>query len=123
VCRAARDEPSLPVTDTIAAGLNLLPPSYLGGILKHVDFLASNVPGIDVPIYLAGAEVTGWFPFGPTIGASVNVTLLSYRKSCDVGVTIDTDAVPDPDVLVECLRGGFAEVAAVALTAASTGSH
>jgi WS/DGAT/MGAT family acyltransferase len=113
VCRAARDEPSLGVTDAVAAGLNLLPPSYLQGVLKHVDFLASNVPGIDAPIYLAGAEVTGWFPFGPTIGSSVNVTLLSYRSTCWVGITIDTDAVTDPDVLVECLREGFAEVAAV----------
>jgi diacylglycerol O-acyltransferase len=111
------------VTDAVAAGLNLLPPSYLGGILKHVDFLASNVPGIDAAIYLAGTEVMGWFPFGPTIGASVNVTLLSYRKTCWVGVTIDTDAVTDPDVLVECLREGFAEIAAVAVTTASAKSH
>jgi WS/DGAT/MGAT family acyltransferase len=112
VCRAARDEPSLAVTDGVAAGLNVLPPGYLGGVLKHVDFLTSNVPGVDVPIYLAGAEVTEWVPFGPTTGTSVNVTLLSYRGTCGVGITIDTDAVPDADTLVGCLRDGFAEVVA-----------
>ena len=48
--------------------------------------------------------------FGPTTGSSVNLTLLSYDGTCCVGVTIDTAAVPDPDVLVECLREGFEEV-------------
>ena len=41
----ARAEPSLAVTGTIAGALNLLPVGYVAGILKHVDFLASNVPG------------------------------------------------------------------------------
>lgn len=113
VCHAARHEPSLPVTDTIAAGLNLLPPAYVGGILKHVDFLASNVPSFAYPLYIGGAEMTGYFAFGPTIGASVNVTLMSYRGTCCLGVNIDTAAIPDPDVLLDCLREGFAEVASV----------
>jgi diacylglycerol O-acyltransferase / wax synthase len=54
------------------------------------------------------------YAFGPTIGSSVNVTLLSYRDTCCIGVTIDTAAVPDPDVLLTCLDEGFAEVLAAA---------
>jgi diacylglycerol O-acyltransferase len=61
----ARKEPSLPITDAIASALNLLPASYLGGVFKHIDFLASNVPGIPVPVYLAGSKITGFFTFGP----------------------------------------------------------
>ena len=110
VIQAARDEPSLPVTDAIAGGLNLLPSAYVGGVLKHVDFLASNVPGSPVPIYLAGSLVTGFFAFGPTIGASLNTTLISYRDSCLIGINIDTAAVPDPDVFMECLRESLDEV-------------
>ena len=94
--------------------LNLLPPGVVGSMLKHVDFLTSNVPGIDVPLYLTGAEVTGWVPFGPTTGTALNVTLLSYRGTCTLGVTIDTDAVPDADTLVACLRDGMGEVVATA---------
>ena len=109
----ARAEPSLAVTGTIAGALNLLPVGYVAGILKHVDFLASNVPGAPVPVYLAGAKVTGMFAFGPTIGASVNTTLMSYNGSCDIGINIDTAAVPDPDVLVACLRESFAEITAL----------
>jgi WS/DGAT/MGAT family acyltransferase len=113
-CRFARDEPALPHTNAVAGALNLLPPSVVGGMLKHVDFLASNVPGIPFPVYLAGAEVTGYYPFGPTIGAALNVTLLSYNGSCCIGVTIDTAAVPDTDVLMRCLKEGFDEVLALA---------
>ena len=82
---------------------NLLPPGAVGSMLKHVDFLASNVPGIDFPVYLAGARMTGYVPFSPTIGAAVNVTLLSYNGTCEVGVTVDTAAVPDIEVFMACL--------------------
>lgn len=107
---ASRDEPAIPLTNVIAGMLNLLPSGVVGSMLKHVDFLASNVPGLDAPLYVGGARVVGLYPFGPTIGAALNVTLLSYCGTCNVGVNTDTGAVPDPDVLVECLREGFEEI-------------
>jgi diacylglycerol O-acyltransferase / wax synthase len=113
VAMAAREEPSLAVTEAIAGALNMLPVGYVGGILKHVDFVASNVPGAPVPVYLAGSKITGMFAFGPTIGASVNITLMSYDGACDIGVNIDTAAVPDPGVLMDCFREGFAEITAL----------
>ena len=109
-CRAARAEPSLPHTNAIAGALNLLPPGVVGGMLKHVDFLASNVPGFTSPVYLGGARLLGYFPFGPTIGAAFNATLLSYDGTCCIGLTIDTAAVPDVPLLLRCLGEGFAEV-------------
>jgi diacylglycerol O-acyltransferase / wax synthase len=121
VAKAAREEPSLSVTDTIAGALNMLPVGYVGGILKHVDFVASNVPGAPIPVYLAGSKVTGMFAFGPTIGASVNTTLMSYDGTCDVGINIDTAAVPDPDVLLACLRDSFTEITALGEDTASAG--
>ena len=109
-CRSARDERSLPYTNAIAASLNLLPAGVVGSMLKHVDFLASDVPGFPFPVYLAGARVERYVAFGPTIGSSVNITLLSYAGTCCAGMTIDTAAVPDPEVLGECMREGFEEV-------------
>ena len=113
ITEAARKEPSLPVTDAIARTLTMLPAGYVGGVLKHVDFLASNVPGTPVPIYLAGSKITGFFAFGPTIGSSFNITLLSHCGTCDIGINIDTAAVPDPELLLECLRESFAEITAL----------
>jgi fructose-specific component phosphotransferase system IIB-like protein len=112
-CAAVKADRSLQYTNAIAGALNLLPRAYIGGMLKHVDFLASNVPGIPVPLYLTGAKVNRFFGFGPTIGAALNVTLMSYCGTCCLGVNVDTGAVPDPDTLMDCLRAGFDEVLAV----------
>lgn len=118
-CRRVRAERSLPLTNAIAGALNLLPPAAVGTMLKHVDFLASDVPGFPRPIYLCGVPVSGYFAFGPTIGAALNATLFSYQSQCCIGVTVDTDAIPDDDVLLDCLQQGFDEV----LRTASPVSH
>jgi WS/DGAT/MGAT family acyltransferase len=107
---ASRAEPAIPLTNAIAGMLNLLPPSFVGSMLKHVDFLASNVPGLAVPLFVGGARVEAFYPFGPTIGAALNVTLLSYCGTCYVGINTDTGAVPDPDLLLDCLRQGFDQI-------------
>lgn len=111
--RSARTERALPHSNAIAGALNVVPTGVLGEMLKHVDFLASNVPAPAVPLYLGGAEVTGLFAWGPTTGAAFNVTLLSYRGTCNLGVTIDTAAVPDTDTLGACLQEGFDELMAL----------
>ncbi len=120
VTETARREPSLPVTGAIAGTINMLPVGYVGGILKHVDFLASNVTGPPAPVYLARSKVTGVVAFGPTIGAALNITLVSYAGTCDIGINIDTAAVPDPDVMLACLQDGLAEITALGLSSASS---
>lgn len=123
IAAAARNEPSLPVTDVIAGALNLLPSAYVGSVLKHIDFLASNVPGSPVPIYVAGSKITGFYAFGPTIGSSVNVTLVTYGQTCHIGINVDTAAVPDPEALVECIGEGFAEISALRESGARTAAR
>ncbi|CAN5869159.1 wax ester/triacylglycerol synthase family O-acyltransferase [soil metagenome] len=109
-----RHEKSLPYTQLIAGALNLMPRWYIGSILRHVDFLASDVPGIPVPVYLCGARVQTQYAFGPTIGAAVNVTLLTYVDTCTLGIDVDTGAIPDYDEFYDCLVAGFDEVLALA---------
>jgi len=111
---AARSERSLPYTQAIAGGLNLLPRWYLGAVLRHVDFLASNVQGPPLPVFVGGARVRMQWAFGPTIGTAVNVTLLTYVDTCAIGLNVDTGAVPDVDRLEACLVEGFEEVLALA---------
>jgi WS/DGAT/MGAT family acyltransferase len=111
---AVRDEQSLPYTQLIAAALNLMPRWYIGSVLRHVDFLASDVPGVPVPVYLGGAPVRAQYAFGPTIGASVNVTLLTYVETCALGINVDTAAIPDFDVFHAALVAGFDEIIALA---------
>ena len=112
-CRSYRHERAIPYSNAIAATLNLLPVSITGGMLKHVDFLASNVPGFGADVYVAGSRLEAFYPFGPTLGSAVNFTLMSYGDICNVGINTDAGAVPDPEVLVDAVRRGFDEVLAL----------
>lgn len=105
-----RHEPALPLAQPIAGALNLLPSAAVGSMLEHVDFIASDVPGSPVPLYMAGAQITRQYVFGPTIGAAFNATLLSYVDDCCMGIDVDDAAVPDLDVLIDSLAAGFREV-------------
>jgi WS/DGAT/MGAT family acyltransferase len=116
-CRALRDDPAIPWSEAVAGVLNLLPVTITAGMLKHVDFLASNVPGMTDTIYVGGAPVTAFYAFGPTLGSAANITLMSYEDTCHVGVNTDAGAIPDPESFMRCLRDGFEEVLDVA------GSH
>lgn len=109
-----RNERSTPYIQIIAGAMNLMPRSYIGSVLRKVDFLASDVPGVPVPVYLAGAKVTVQYAFGPTIGSAVNVTLLTYVDTCALGIDVDTGAIPDFDEFYDCLVEGFDEVLALA---------
>ncbi|HZC52797.1 MAG TPA: wax ester/triacylglycerol synthase domain-containing protein [Mycobacterium sp.] len=114
IMRRWQGESALGHTQEIAFGLNLLPRPYLGGIFKRVELLASDVPGVPQPMWLAGARVVGYYAFGPTIGSGLNATLMSYAGTCNVGINVDTGAVDDPQAMLECVREGFAEVLALA---------
>ncbi len=109
-----RSERSLSYTQAIAGVLNLMPRWYIGSVLRNVDFVASDVPGIPIPVFLAGAAVRMQYAFAPTIGAALNVTLLSYVDTCAIGINMDTSAIPDPEVLYDCLVAGFDDVLALA---------
>ena len=117
LARRWRKEPSLSLTDVIAGVLNRLPPvaatSILGSMLKAIDFVATNVPGLQRRAYLAGAEVVRQYAFAPPSGSAFSVALMSHVDTCCIGINIDTAAVPDPDVLTACLREGFEEVLAI----------
>lgn len=110
----ARNERSTRYVQLIAGAMNLMPRWYIGSVLRKVDFLASDVPGIPVPVYLGGATVRGQYAFGPTIGSAVNVTLLTYVGNCALGIDVDTGAIPDYEEFYDCLVAGFDEVLALA---------
>ena len=113
-----RSEPALQMTSTLAGILNRLPTAtttaLFGGMLKCCDFVTTNVPGAPVPVYVAGARVDRFYAFAPPAGAAFNIALISHCDTCCIGIVIDTVAVPDPEVLLGCLRDGFTEVLALA---------
>lgn len=75
--------------------------------------IVSNVPGPDFPLYLAGAEVVGLYPFGPLMeGSGLNITVLSHNGRLDVGLIACPDLVPDLDDLLAGIVRGFEELEA-----------
>ncbi len=116
-CRAARHEPALPLTETVAGTLALLPApvtaAVMGSMLKGVDFVATNVPGVPVPCSLAGAGLTRLYAFAPLSGAALNVALVSHVGLACIGLNCDRAVIDDPDVLVACVHDGFDEVLAL----------
>ncbi len=111
---AIRDEPALPWINKISAAVQRLgvPASrfIIGGMMKGVDVLASNVPGPPFPLYLSGVRVDEFFAFGPLTGAALNITLFSYDGSLHLGVTTDTEAVASRELFLRCLDEAINEV-------------
>jgi WS/DGAT/MGAT family acyltransferase len=59
------------------------------------NLVISNVPGPDVPLYLAGAELESGFPLGPVMdGMGVNITIMSYRGVLHWGIHASPDTIP-----------------------------
>ena len=110
----ARHQPALDLFEHAAGILRRIPGSlsWLALLAGASDVMVSNVPGSPVDLYLGGARVERLVPLGPRGGAGLNLTLLSHVESVHIGVNMDPVSIPDPGVLVDCLRAGFDETLA-----------
>jgi hypothetical protein len=63
-----------------------------------------------MPMYLAGSRMLAAYPLVATIGAAVNITMVTYDGGAYIGLSADDRAISDLDDLVEDLRAGFAMV-------------
>jgi WS/DGAT/MGAT family acyltransferase len=71
----------------------------------------SNVPGPQVPLYLAGAELKAYYPVSIVAhGLGLNVTIVSYQGSLDFGLVAAKDAMPDLRRFARHLQAAHAEL-------------
>ncbi|MEZ5237429.1 MAG: wax ester/triacylglycerol synthase family O-acyltransferase [Microthrixaceae bacterium] len=110
ICRELRNDPAIPYAAAVAGALNLLPVDVTAGMIKHVDVLARQRPGFPDEVYIGGALLSRSTSSAPRSDPQPNVTPMSYRDTCHVGVITDSGAVVDPEVFRECLAEGFSEV-------------
>ncbi|HEX8132026.1 MAG TPA: wax ester/triacylglycerol synthase family O-acyltransferase [Actinomycetes bacterium] len=69
-----------------------------------LNLIISNVPGPNVPLYYAGAELLAYYPLSATVdGQGLNITAMSYRDTLFFGVIACRELVPDVDVLTAYL--------------------
>lgn len=104
-------EPALHLADPLAeVGSRIMPQELITAAAQRSDFTASNVPGVPVPVWVAGAKVLAMYPMVGTVGAATNITLLSYDGTAFIGVATDDAAIPDRGLFARCLGEGFAEL-------------
>ncbi len=76
-----------------------------------VNLVITNVPGPQFPMYLAGAEMVETYPVPPLVpGFTLSVGVTSYDGAVYYGISADRDALPDVDVLGQCVREALDEL-------------
>ncbi len=103
-------EPAIRLADPLAEVSWLVPVPMLAHAARASDVTTSNVPGPPLALYLAGARMIAAYPLVATIGAAVNISMVTYDGSAFVGLSADDRAVSDLADLVEDVRAGFAAV-------------
>ena len=76
---------------------------FATGVLHRLppfNITISNVPGPNVPVYLAGAKLIAHYPVSVvTDGQGLNITLVGYLGQLHFGLVSCRELVPDIDVL------------------------
>jgi len=75
------------------------------------NLIISNVPGPQMPLYLAGAELKAYYPVSAVAhGLALNITILSYNGSLDFGLVAAKKALPGLRALARRLHAAHAEL-------------
>jgi WS/DGAT/MGAT family acyltransferase len=78
---------------------------------RWFNLVVTNVPGPQVPLYAGSARMLAAFPVVPLAkGQAVSIGLTSYDGRVFYGINADRDAMPDVDVLAQCLEDSLAEL-------------
>jgi diacylglycerol O-acyltransferase len=75
------------------------------------DLVVTNVPGPQFPLYAAGAQMLESYPVQPLLpGHALSIGVTSYDGGVYFGINADRDALPDVDVLGQCVVEALAEL-------------
>jgi len=108
-------DPAAAAMPAVSEWLSVLPRSLLTWVAEasfgNIDYIVTNVPGIPVPRYVAGAEILAAYPFAPVaIGSPVSVALYGYRDRLFIGLDSDETTMPDADAFQRMIRASFDEL-------------
>ena len=110
--RGLKDSRQAIVAFGLLAALGMAPQSAQGIALdlfsRKASAVATNVPGPQQPLYLAGCalrEMMFWVPQTGSIG--IGLSILSYDNRVHFGLVADARLVPDPDAAIAHFRKEF----------------
>jgi diacylglycerol O-acyltransferase / wax synthase len=99
--------------------MSVITPLYKSAVSTNripvvANVVISNVPGPPIPLYMAGAAMTSYFPVSiVTHGLALNLTIHSYAGSLDYGLIAAKDQVPKLGDLVKHLYAAHQELMAL----------
>ena len=74
-------------------------------LVNPFNLFISNVPGPNIPLYFAGAELLACYPVSALVdGQGLNITVMSYRGNLYFGLVACRALVPDLDIMAGYLR-------------------
>jgi diacylglycerol O-acyltransferase len=83
---------------------------------RKATTVATNVPGPQMPLYLAGEKIKEqmfWVPQTGSIG--MGVSILSYNGNVHFGLIADAKLIPDPDAVIQRFIPEFEKLLYIAL--------
>jgi diacylglycerol O-acyltransferase len=89
-----------------------------------INFIATNVPGAQVPLYLEGrkmVEMVGLVPLSANLG--YNVAIVSYNQMLIFGMMAEPRLMPDVDLMQAFATEVFIELMAATKSAAGTSTE
>ena len=109
------DFPSLGIPWLMQAGAMLYGRAKVAEKLPVVaNVVISNVPGPQVPLYLAGAQMLTNYPTSIAVhGLALNVTVQTYNQSLDIGLMACGEACPETAELAAYVDAAFMEFQAL----------
>lgn len=112
--------PALELLPDLAEALVLLPRPLVRALSlvgsQTVQLIVTNIPGIMVPRYAAGARIVAGYPFAPLAPqCPVSIALYGYDGRLWIGIDADGTAMPDVEAFAAELRSSFEEIVEAAL--------
>ena len=86
-----------------------------------LNTVSTNVPGPQIPLYMAGHKVLASFGCG-MLSANIGLfnAIISYNLLLTIGATVDPRQIPDVWFYADCLKESFAELREAADREAAT---
>jgi len=104
----------------LLAALGLAPPPLrelaLEMFSRKASVVATNVPGPQQPLYMAGCtlrEMMFWVPQTGSVG--IGLSMMSYRGQVHFGLVSDARLIPDPDAVIRRFGAEFEKLLYLAL--------
>lgn len=109
------DLPSLGVPWLMSALASLYSRTRLADKMPPVaNVLISNVPGVQVPLYIAGGRLASYYPVSiPLHGIALNITVMSYNGALEFGLIACRRAMPDVRELAKYMSEAHLELMAL----------